>query len=370
MNLRLNLNLKILHIALGNEWRGGEQQLFYLLLELKRLRLGSNVLFCRKESPLEEKIDEIIPCFSYSNTITINPFFLTHLYKTIKQTGIELIHCHDARSHSVAVLLVLIFGLKIPIIAARRVDFPIKEKWFSQKKYNHPQVKRIICVSNAIGEIIKPAIANTDKIVTVYDGIDVNRFLPNEHKLRTEYDILPEKKIIGTVGAIVGHKDHRTFVETADRILQKRKDVHFFIIGDGPRKEEILSLISKKGIQEHITLTGFRTDIASVLPELDVFLFTSSEEGLGTSVLDAMAAGVPIVTTNAGGIPEIVKNQYNGLIAEVKDSNSLADKCLYLIDNKNEGVNLVQNGKEQIVKFSKETMARETFKVYKSVLDM
>jgi len=363
------MNFKVLHIGLGDEWRGGEQQQFYLLQELTRLGLCSNASYCRIASSLEAKTIDSIPCFSYRNTTTVNPFFLAHLNKTIKHNGIDLIHCHDARSHSVTVLLVLFFGLKIPIIAARRVDFPIKNKWFSRKKYNHPQVKKIICVSNAIGKIIKPAIVDIDKIVTVYDGIDVNRFLPKSNKLRNEYSISPEKKLIGTVGALVGHKDHRTFVNTAAIILTQRKDVHFFIIGDGPRKEEIAQLITEKGIQNHITFTGFRTDIEAVLPELDLFLFTSSEEGLGTSVLDAMAAGVPIVCTNAGGIPEIIEDGSNGLMVSVKDTKSLADKCLYLIDNADESRRLVENGKEHIVKFSKETMARETFKVYKTVLN-
>jgi len=101
-----------------------------------------------------------------------------------------------------------------------------------------------------------------------------------------------------------------------------------------------------------------------LLPEFDLFLFTSKTEGLGSSILDAYACEVPVVTTNAGGIPEIVKHNVTGLLASPGDAQALAAECLRVISDKELRNLLVKNASELVLGFSKEVMGNSTFLVY------
>jgi len=160
-----------------------------------------------------------------------------------------------------------------------------------------------------------------------------------------------------------------TFVDTAAILLEKNTNRHFFIIGgDGGEATAIQTYIEKKGLQSFISLTGFRSDIPKILPEIDVFLFTSKEEGLGTSVLDALACGVPIVATNAGGIPEIITHQKNGLLAPVGDSLQLAKHIETILTKKEIANKFIENGKVIVQSFDKAKTAKKTYDIYRNCL--
>ena len=115
-------------------------------------------------------------------------------------------------------------------------------------------------------------------------------------------------------------------------------------------------------------MTGFRQDIPQILPELDIFLITSKTEGLGTSILDALACNVPVVAAQAGGIPEIIIDQQTGLSAPVGDSTKLAQQVNYLLQNPVLKNQLIRNATKHLEAFTTATMANKTLNVYEKVL--
>lgn len=365
-----NSSLTILHVSTPSSWRGGEQQLAYLYEELDRKGVKQFIL-CRKNSELAKKGKaknwNIIEC---SKITAIDLNFALKIKRVCKAKNIGTIHTHDSHAHSFAILSASVWQNKTPIVVSRRVDFPIKKSWFSKYKYNHPLVKRILCVSKAILDLTAPDIQNKQILKTIHSGIDLNRFpFPKEFpgSLRKEFNVPSSKTIIGNVAAISPHKDYFTFVDTVEIITKKRNDVHFFIIGTGPLEQEIKDYVEQKQLNKHITFTGFRSDIPQILPQLDIFLITSETEGLGTSVIDAFACKVPVVATKAGGIPELVIHGKTGLLCDVKKSDELAEQVVLMLDGKIDKEAMIQHQQNLLLNFTRESTAAKTLKEYLSI---
>ena len=341
----------------------------YLLLEQRKQGVLPHV-FCSKGSAVEDFCGKHnIPFQAQKELFAVNPLFAKGVASYCKAQSIDLIHVHDSHAHTFAVMAHALFGAEAPIIVSRRVDFPISKSKLSLYKYNHPMVKRILCVSNTIEEIMREDIARPERLATVHSGIATSRFEQSEktNLLRNEFNITA-KILIGNVAALAPHKDYFTFISTAESLLNKGVDAQFFIIGDGSLKEEITARVAQSPFRDKFTFTGFRKDIPKILPCLDVFLITSETEGLGTSILDAFACKVPVVATRAGGIPEIVRNEETGLIAEVKDAEGLASQVLRLIGNKALRTQFIDNGLTLLSEFSTQAVAAKTLEHYESVL--
>lgn len=360
---------KILHISTPKSWRGGEQQLAYLYEELVEKGIEQYIL-CRKGGEMairgKAKGWNIIEC---SKQTAIDPLFARKVKSVCKQNNIDIIHTHDSHAHSFAVMSATLFGNKTPIVVSRRVDFAISKSSF--KKYNHKNVKRILCVSNAIKALTAPDIKNKSVLKTVHSGIDLSRF-PNDkkdcNKLRTKYGIPKEVAIVGNVAAIAPHKDYYTFLNTVEELVKRGVVAQFLIIGSGPLEEEVKAYCKEKDLNGNVIFTGFRSDIPEILPELDIFLITSETEGLGTSVIDAFACNVPVVATKAGGIPELVKHDKSGLLAEVKDFKELANQVERILKGKVDLLALKKGQNEIIKDFTKSTTAEKTLNEYRAIL--
>ena len=364
------LNMRILHISTPTSWRGGEQQIAWLMEELRERNI-EQVLFCPTNSVMSNYAQqEKFRTFVFSKTFAYSPITVWRLKKICTKNKIDLIHVHDSRALTIATLTATLFSNKIPIVISRRVDFPLKNKRFTLWKYNHQEVAKILCVSKKIKEIIRPTIQDKSILEVVYDGIDLNRFSSSPQGiLREEYKISADKILIGNVAAIAPHKDYFTFINTAEILINSGLSAHFFIIGeDGGERSQIENLIKEKNLKEHISLTGFRKDISSILPELDIFLFTSKTEGLGTSVLDALISNVSVVSTNAGGIPEYLEHETNALLAPIGDIEKLAENILTLSNNTKLKTQLSIAGKEPAMRFSKKHMADRTYSFYNEIL--
>ncbi len=361
--------MRVLHLSSEKSWRGGEQQIAYLIGELKNQEVDCHVI-CKKDSAFSQYC--INQGWSFQEAGFKNSFDILSAIKVLKYCRtyhIDLVHIHGSGSHGVGVLSAAL-GNNSKLILSRRVDFPLKSNIFSRWKYNHPSIKRILCVSDKIKEIVEKSIDNKGICRTVYSGIDLEKFSQSskQNSLRKKYNLDEQTKLIGNTSAIADHKDYFTFVNTAEEVLTRQKNVCFFIFGTGPLLQELKEYIEEKCLTEKIIFTGFVNNIPEVLPELDVFLMTSKTEGLGTSLLDAMASGVPIVATEAGGIPEIVIDGNTGLSAKVKDFMTLSDHVINLINDHELANKLVTNAAKFVLKFEKKETAKHTLQVYKEIL--
>ncbi|MFW5777672.1 MAG: glycosyltransferase [Bacteroidota bacterium] len=361
---------KILFITSPLTWRGGEQQLAYLLEILTEKNVAFGIVCPIKSSFHRLCIEKGYQVHSFVLRGIFNIVVGSFVYRIWKRYGYSLLHANDSHAHMAAVWS-SVMGCKAPVVLHRRVDFPVKNTVFSRKKYNWPTIAAIICISEEVKKVLEPAVRNKNIIHVIHSGIDLERFEQggaSSTDLRELYSIPVQKKLVGMVAALAPHKDHKTFVKTAELVLRKRDDAVFIAIGEGSTRKDIETLINKKKLTGKVIIAGFMQNIPGILPQLDCFLLTSQTEGMGTSLLDAFAAGVPVVATSAGGIPEIVIHQKTGLLAPVKDAQALSENVSVLLDDQNMRQYLTNQAKKHLPRFTYQEMGIKTIQIYRMLL--
>ncbi len=360
---------RVLHVATARTWRGGEQQLAYLVKALGE-RDVPQVVVCTQGSTLQEYCEEQeIEHVALQRRSSFDLAFARELKRLSRDLEPDLIHTHDAHAHTLAFLAALLFRNKVPMVVSRRVDFHLKGV-LSRWKFRHPSVARVICVSEAIRKIMEEDLGDNKKLSVVHSGIDPERFRGHtpSGKLRKEYDIPKDRKLIGNTAALAPHKDLFTFVDTVELLEQNNFPADYFLIGEGPSRKGIEAYIREKGLENRIHLTGFREDVVELLPELDLFLMTSETEGLGTSLLDAFVCGIPVVATDAGGIPELVKHRETGWRGRVKDPASLQEGVEQLFRDEQLREHVITRAKETSEQHSFRKVAERTLNIYRDIL--
>ena len=365
-------SIRILHLSSEKSWRGGEQQIAYLIDELNKTGV-ENFIACRKGSSFE------MYCRERSwNHYALNftpPFDLLTAWqigRICRKNRIDILHMHTSYGHTLGMLSTL-FGNGVRMVLSRRVDNAIRNNWFTKWKYNHPRISKIITVSDTIREILKNKIHDRSKLMTIHSGIDISRFRSGTKSnfFREKYGLSPETLVIGNTSALSDHKDYPTFLKVAEYLRDKQIKVAFFVIGTGELKDEVKQLIAKAKLGDQVIMTGFLDNPAEVLPGLDIFLMTSKTEGLGTSILDAFAAGVPVVATRAGGIPEMVIHEQTGLLAAIGDYQNLGENIIRLTRDKALRNKLIDNASKIVIeKFTRERTAAKTLEIYGEILNL
>lgn len=363
--------MKVLHLVSEKTWRGGEQQVAYLIEELEKHSVESHVI-CRKGSSFEKYCQQHgLPHLALSFS-KVFPFpTASGIMQYANKHQVDIIHMHTSHAHTVGVLAHLA-GAKARLILSRRVEFAIGQNLFSRFKYNYQGIERILCVSEKVRTLMADSIKDASKCTVVYDGISLERFKQydktNSNFLKRSFSIDPQYKLIGTVAAIDNDKDYYTFLDAAKIIKEAHVKAKFIIVGTGPLKNEIEQYAAAIGLSQDVVFTGFINNVNEVLPEFDLFLFTSLKEGLGSTILDAFACRVPVISTNVGGIPEMILHGESGFLVPIKQPELIAKYALELLQKPELISKFTQNAAQKVLQFTKEKTAERTLAVYKEVL--
>jgi glycosyltransferase involved in cell wall biosynthesis len=247
------------------------------------------------------------------------------------------------------------------------VDFHLKGNSFSRWKYR--QVDCFIAASNAIRAMLIADGVPEEKAVTVHEGIDIEHVLEAPPVNVHEAFFLPHQApVVGNVGALVPHKGQRHLIEAAHLVVQELPDVRFVILGEGELREHLDRLVREHRLEKHVLLPGFRTDVLGCIKSFDLFVMSSVTEGLGTSLLDAMACTKAIVASRAGGIPEVVEDEVNGVLVEPRDHRAMAAAIVRLIADEPTRRRMAEAGFARVSeRFTVERMVTETAGVYARV---
>lgn len=352
----------IFHLDTETEWRGGQQQAIYLIEGLLKKGVAT-LLVCRSDSKLYEyALKHQIPVETLPLRSEYDLFSALQLKKLIKTHQAQLLHCHN--SHALGLAILTKFFIDIPLVASRRVDFPLQKNIFSLYKYNTKKLNRLICISDNIRRIVEKSKIQQTKLITIRSAVDLTK----AERLGDVGNVLDEfpksEFIIGTVAALTGHKDYPNLIEAAGLVLQERPEVKFIAIGDGKLQAELTLLIKSKNLTEKFILLGHKSNVYDYLKRFDIFVLASKLEGLGTSVLDALSCGKAIVTTNAGGIPEMMRDGVNGLMVAKQNPKDLALAIIKLIDNQKLREELGVKAKESAGLFDVSLLLEKHLKLY------
>ncbi|PKN78245.1 MAG: lipopolysaccharide heptosyltransferase II [Candidatus Cloacimonetes bacterium HGW-Cloacimonetes-1] len=360
--------IKVLHIDTEMGWRGGQQQAVYLYEAM--LSAGDHCTFvCRPGSKLSQYFrQKSLPYKEIDFRGEWDAFAGFRLSLFARRHHYKILHLHSGHALSWG-LWAKLFQRSLILIAARRVDFGIRKNWFSRWKYRTTLLNQIVAISDNIKNVLLQDGIPESKIVTIHSGVDLDRHRSSSHaaEVRSQWNIPVTATVVGTIAAFVGHKDYPTLINAAALAISDNPLLYFMAIGDGEQRPQIEALIDKLGIRDRFILCGFQTDVGSFLDAFDIYVMASKLEGLGTSVIDALAVGLPVIGTRAGGIPEMIEHEYNGLLVESQNPPQLAAAIVRLATDEDLYKTLLANTKSSAEKFSIRHTVRKNRELYHSI---
>jgi glycosyltransferase involved in cell wall biosynthesis len=357
-----------LHIDTARTWRGGQNQVLTTVMGLRALG-HRTMLVAHSDGELKRRAEEGLDLISLTPRTEMDLTAAWRLSRVIKQLKPDVVHAHDPHGVAMAGLALSMSTqlAKPPLVAARRVDFHLRGNSLSRWKYR--QVDCFICASEAIRQMLIGDGVPAARAVTVHEGIDIERVdAAPPARLHEEMWLPHHAPIVGNVAALVPHKGQRHLIEAARLVLPQVPDARFIIAGEGELRPALERQIKDHHLEKHVLLAGFRPDVLSLHKGFDIFVMSSVTEGLGTSLLDAMAAGKPVVATRTGGIPEVVVDGETGFLVPPRDHGAMAEAIVALLKDEALRRRMGEGGRVRACTlFSAERMVQETLRVYQRV---
>jgi glycosyltransferase involved in cell wall biosynthesis len=191
---------------------------------------------------------------------------------------------------------------------------------------------RVVCVSPEVQQLIVQAGLAASRTCVISNGIDVCRFAMAAPTLERAADTV----MIGLVGRLVPEKGFDLALTAASEFLKRHPEAHVVLAGDGPARHELQTLASRVGLNDRVSFLGARADMPGVYRSLDVMVLPSLNEGMPMTVLEAMAAGVPVIATRVGALPDVIHHGENGLLFEPGDAQAFRDAIEHLLSHPGE----------------------------------
>ena len=348
---KINILWLVDHLGYGGAIHGAATYYLNTIPLLNKSNFNAILCVLRKRDGLTKQFEdkEINICHLGRNKFDLRTLF--DIFKIIRKEKINIVHAHGYGSANFGRLIKL-FN-KVPVIVHAHDDdrnYPLPQKIADYLLRN--LTDQAIAISNAVkASCVKKRNIPEEKVIVLLNGIPLNDFVvPDEsriEKARKQLGIRQESNVIGTIARLRKEKGVKYLIQSAVKISDAFPDAVFLIAGDGPLRNELVDLTKKLGLETKVVFAGFCEDIQSIFSIINIVAVPSISEGLGIAILEAMAMSKPIVATNVGGIIEILKDGETGLLVPPKDPNILADKIIYLINNKNEARRLGLNAKEE-----------------------
>jgi glycosyltransferase involved in cell wall biosynthesis len=362
--------VKIVHIETGRHLYGGALQVVYLLRGLRHQYPDvESTLICVPGSDISQAAR------AYAHHIVEMPMkgdtdigFVSRLGKQLRHSKPDVLHLHSRRGAD------LWGGLAgklnhIPTLLTRRVDNPEPKPWVALKYqlYNH-----IVTISHGIREVLLNEGLAPERVTCIHSATDTQQYQPSSDRreaLLKHFDLPAHAIVMAVIAQLIERKGHRYLFDALPAIIQQHPHAHLLVFGKGALAQELKNHATRLSLQNNIHFAGFRTDLDKILPGLDLVIHPALIEGLGVSLLQAAACGVPIIASNAGGMPEVVKHHHNGLLVAPGNTTELQRAILSLLDQPNQRQTLAQHARAWVLEnFSIEKMTTENYRMYQRLL--
>ena len=294
------------------------------------------------------------------------------LSRVLKQLRPDIIHAHDPHGVAMAATALSIASPtpEPPLVASRRIEFRIAHNSFSRWKYD--RVACFIAISEAVRERLIADGIPRQKTTVVHEGVDVERIvrLPTAN-VHAALFLPTHAPVVGNIGALVAQKGQQHLVDAAAIVIRAVPDARFVILGEGELRPSLEEQIKRKHLERHVFLAGFRPDVLELLKGIDLFALSSLQEGLCTSLVDAMAASKAAVATRVGGVPEVVAERETGLLVPPRDHEALADGIIALLKDNARRTSMGEAGLKRARKlFTVDHMVEGTMATYERLLSV
>lgn len=363
------------HFIDSDDPGGAETLLVEICRRLDKRRFSPVVLHFGNEW-LEQKCREsgipmaLVPGHAYYKSFKTLPIFGLIFSRFLRANGIDLLHSHLFGSIMGACLPTAI--TRIPHIGTIHDTYTIEERKNRVHVLKAASMlgTRLVTVSSNMKEKLESlGRFKKDSLRVTLNGVDLDRYsAPQSKGIRERLDIGQSDFVLSCVGRLVELKGHDILIEAFAQ-LNPSRPLRLLIIGDGPERRRHEELVVRKGLSESVLFLGQRDDIPDLLGASDCFALASRTEGLSCSIVEAMAAGLPVVATDVGGNPELVQDGYSGYLVPFGDSASLADRLQSLIDDETKRKIFGARSLEIAGKYSLDRMVNEYAKNYSEMLE-
>jgi glycosyltransferase involved in cell wall biosynthesis len=356
------------HIDTARTWRGGQNQVLQLVTGLESL--GHHTwLIAHAGGELKRRAKEGLRFIGFSPRSEFDVQAAWQLARVLRDVKPDVIHAHDPMGVALAAMALQMPAAPAPapyVVAARRVDFHLKRHAFSKWKYRH--VNRFIAASRMIAGILEADGVPRDRITVVHDGVNLGIIDKLEAvDTRAAFWLPHGAPVVGNVAALAPHKGQKHLIAAAARVVREVPDARFLILGEGELQEALERQVKSLALERHVLLTGFRPDAIGLMKTFDLFAMSSVTEGLGSAVLEAMACSRAVVSTRAGGLPEVVQDGETGLLVPPHDEPAMAEAIVTLLKDSALRTAMGAAGRARVVReFSVEKMVQDTVGVYEN----
>lgn len=366
--------MNILHISAVKNWGGGENHIENLCFELKRSYPEvHNLILCSRGKKFHNRLST--SDLDYETAILKVNFdvrFISRIIGLCKNRKIDLIHLHDPRAMALAIFADKFADLP-PFVFSKKISFPVKKRKQTLYKYNYPKIKKYLCVSDHTKAIMAEAVKDREKLITIYHGTRIdNKSDQTPYTLREKFNISPQQIIIGNIANHHKAKKLETFIDVADELVNKKnkKNFHFVQIGTFTERTPALKeKVKELKLDKNIHFLGYIPNASNFLPQFDITLITSSNEGMPQVIYESFYHRVPVVSTNVAGIPEVVKNGENGLLADKFDHAKLSEHILSLHDQPERIKEITSTSNARLfARYTTIKMAENTLAEYKKII--
>lgn len=365
--------MTILHISAVKSWGGGENHIENLCYELSFSNPEvKNIILCTKNGAFHKRLKSFSHNFEAAPLLFNLDFrYILKIIRLCRKEKVDIIHVHDPRAMALAIAADRLFKLP-PFIFSKKTSFPIKKRKQTLYKYNYPKIKKYLCVSKQTKNVLSNAITDSEKLITIYHGTRIdNKSNVTPFQLREKLNIPLDEKIVGNVANHHKAKNLETLIDVADYIInQKGNDkIHFVQIGTfTERTEALFEKVKNLNLEKHIHFLGYTPKASNFIPQFDISLITSSNEGLPQVIYESFYHMVPVVSTNVAGIPEVIIDGENGFLADAYDFRGLGEGILRLIQNQSLISQFAEVSKKKLFEqYITPIMAKRTLKEYSEI---
>lgn len=354
--------MKILHLDEQRGWRGGEQQASWLI-QASAAKGHELWIAGRPDSRFlaSDHGGAALTRITLPFWAEFDLYTAWRLAQAVYEHDIDIIHAHTSHTHALACLARL-FARRGAVVVSRRVSFPPRRDALNRWKYGAPDV--YLAVSEKVAAVLREAGIPPEKVRCVHSAVDPGR-LDVEKADRASLGLEAKARFLFSAGALVGHKDHATLLDAMPKVREAYPEARLLIAGEGDLRESLEAQIAALGLQDTVTLLGHREDVPSILRAADLYVSSSWSEGLGTSVLEALACGVPVVATVAGGIPEMIEPGKTGYLVANRDPEVLADAIIEAIGHPRDAKKYAEAGRNRVEQdFTVTAMVEGTLAAY------
>jgi glycosyltransferase involved in cell wall biosynthesis len=320
-----------LHIDTARGWRGGQNQVLHIVLGLRAIGQRA-ALVAHPEGELLRRMSEGHDLIPIAARGEVDLGAAWRLSRVIKQLAPDVIHAHEPHAVAMAAtaLSILAPTPKPPLIASRRIGSAMAKNSFSRWKYS--QIDCFIANSVSIRDRLAAEGIPRGKLTIVHEGVDVERIVRTPAaNVHAAFYLPTHAPIVGNVAALVPHKGHHHLIDAATLVIRDVPDTRFVIVGDGELRDALERQIRDKHLERHVFLAGFRADALELTKGFDVFVVSSTTEGMCSALIDAMAAAKPAVATDAGAVSEVMVDGETGFLVPPRDHAAMATRLVTLL---------------------------------------